>query len=87
MEVASKSSVSSIDWSTEDTDIGEPPVYILTGIEVDNDDGWQVSGEHILPPCLPHAQLSFQSMVATVVASTATALSLALVRCTKPLLG
>ena len=36
-----------IDWSTEDTDIGEPPIYMLAGIGVDDNDGWQISGEHI----------------------------------------
>lgn len=38
-----------IDWSTEDTDIGEPPIYMLSGTEVDDDDGWQISGGRILP--------------------------------------
>ena len=36
-----------IAWSTEDIDIGEPPVYILADIKVDDDDGWQISGEYI----------------------------------------
>lgn len=35
------------DWSTEDTDIGEPPVYMLAGIKVDGDDGWEISGGHV----------------------------------------
>lgn len=30
-----------IDWCTEDTDIGEPPVHMLPGIEVNDDDDWQ----------------------------------------------
>jgi hypothetical protein len=72
------------DWSTEDTDIGEPPLYMLAGTEVDDDDGWQVSGAHALSVCGSHAQLSPQSTVATVVPTTATALDLTLFRCTKP---
>ena len=66
------------------TDIGAPPVYPLTGIEVDHDDDRQVSGEHVLPLCWPHAQPCSQSTVAAVVPTTATALGLTSVRCTKP---
>ena len=51
----------------------EPPVYMLAGIEVD-DHGWQISGEHILSSCRPHAHPRSQSTVATVVATEATAL-------------
>ena len=71
-----------IDWCTEDTDIGEPPVYMLAGIEVD-DHGWQISGERILSSCYSHAHSRSQSTVATVVATEATALGLTLVRCPK----
>ena len=72
-----------IDWSTEDTDIGEPPVYMLAGIEIDDDDDWQISGQYIPSTRRPHAKPLSQSTVATVVATTATALGLTLVRCTK----
>jgi len=70
------------DWSTEDTDIGEPPTYMLAGIEVDDNDGWQVTGEHILSSSRPDIQPRPQSTVATVVTTTATALGLTLVKCT-----
>jgi len=76
-----------IEWSTENTDIGEPPFYILAGAEVDNDGGWQVSGEYVLSPCHPHAQPHPQSTVATVVFKTVTALGPTPVRYTKPLLS
>ena len=45
-----------IEWSTEGADIGELPVYMLDGIEVDHNNGWQVSGKHDLFPCRPVAQ-------------------------------
>jgi len=76
-----------IERSTENSDIGEPPLYILAGIEVDNDGGWQVSGEYVLSPCHLHAQPRPQSTVATVVFKTATALGLTPVRYTKSLLS
>ena len=73
-----------IDWNTEDTDIGEPPTYMLAGVEVGDDDGWQISGEHTPPLCPSHAQPRSQSTAATVVPATATALGLTLFRYTKP---
>ena len=76
-----------IEWSTEDTDIGEPPVYMLAGIEVDDDDGWQVSGECFLFSYYPHAHPRPQPTAATVVFKTVTALGLTLARDTKHPLG
>ena len=73
-----------IEWNAEDTDIEEPPVYMLDGIEVDNDYGRQVSGEYLLSPCHLYAHPRPQSTVATVVFKTATALGLTPVWDTKP---